>query len=124
MNDKSNLENKINLLKILLIYPLFNSIKIFAVGGDPLGGDIATGSSIIIGWFVGLATLLFTVNLLLVVICLVMDTDWTRNYKGKVNKALIGTVLFFLVMQLFQNSISSPLQKIQNCPLAVMNMHC
>lgn len=93
-------------------------------GSDPFGASITKTSSAVTNWFILIATGLFTVNLLLVVICYVSDFEWTKSLKPKVTKALIATVLFFFISQLMQGSVGNALQKVQTCPLALMGLHC
>lgn len=113
-------------VKYNLYFTLFNILttKAYSDGSDPFGSNLATASSAVTNWFILIATCLFTVNLLLVVICHVCDFEWTKNVKPKATKALIGTVLFFFISQLMQGSVGNSLQKIQTCPLALMGLHC
>ncbi len=104
-------------------FSLILSLNAFA-GGDPFGASLTQASQAATSWFVIIGTAILTINLLLFATCQFGDWEWTRNIKPKVTKSLFVTVFIYLIIQFFQGSISEPLQKIQQCPLAIVGLNC
>lgn len=105
----------------LIIFIMINK-NIFAT--DIFNKELLEAKSTVINWFQVIASGLFIINLLLLVMCYVSPFEVLHNMKSKVTKAFIVTLLIYTLSSIFSGTISTMISSGTNCPLMLMGGTC